>query len=77
MNDDLLCNVCMVGRLHLISEERLHIYKGKSATYVSTFYECDCCGIIAKTPEQDKQTLNAIKIIRNRMSYDELQNPHK
>ena len=38
MTDDLLCDICTLGRLHLVSEERLHIYKGESATYVSTFY---------------------------------------
>lgn len=77
MTDDLLCDICTSGRLHLVNEERLHVYKGKSATYISTFYECDCCGIITKTPEQDKQTFVDIEIIRNRILYDELQNPHK
>lgn len=77
MTDDLLCDICSDGRLHLTSEERSLVYKGKSATYISTFYECDYCGIITKTPEQDKQPLIDIEIIRNRILYDELQNPHK
>lgn len=60
----MLCELCQTGHMIPVSETRMHTYKGQSKPYTSHFSECDCCGIISKTPEQDKNCLKAITSIR-------------
>lgn len=73
----MLCELCQTGPLLPASEVRTFTYKGQSRPYTSHFSECDCCGIISKTPEQDKACLRAINSIKKSidglLSGDEIQ----